>query len=487
MKTTYRHITLTILTFWGLTAYAQKQTTETRNDFKKYYDQFKVDGSFILYDQNKDKYIVYNQPQTKEQFTPSSTYKICNSLIGLETGVIKDENFVIKWDSVTRQNPNWNKDHDLKAAFRNSTVWYYQENARRVGGVRMKYWLDKANYGNADTSGGIDKFWLTGGLRITPEQEIDFLKRLYNNKLPFSQRTMDIVKKIMVFEQTPFYTISSKTGWGGQDNKDIGWYVGYIETKGNVYYFANCIQTTDFNNNDFARARIDITNQILADLKLTTNENLKISHLTGDYYIFTTYEPINGKPFPSNGMYCVTYNGVVLFDTPWDTTQFQPLLDSIANRHNKKVVACIATHFHEDRTAGLEYFKSKGIKTYSSKQTFDLCKQHNEKQAEFYFINDTTFNFVNHSFQTFYAGEGHTKDNIVLWCNDAKILYGGCLVKSTENKGLGNIADANLNEWSATIKNIIKKYPKPTYVIPGHFDWTSNQGLEHTLKLLRQK
>jgi metallo-beta-lactamase class B len=218
-----------------------------------------------------------------------------------------------------------------------------------------------------------------------------------------------------------------------------------------------------------------------------TTKNLKITPLTGDYYIFTTYKSINGNPFPSNGMYCIYDNGVVLFDTPWDTTQFQPLLDSIANRHNKKVVACIATHFHDDRTAGLEYYKSKGIKTYSSKQTFDLCKQNNEKQVEFYFTNDTTFNFGNHSFQTYYAGEGHTKDNIVIWCNDAKILYGGCLVKSTDNNGLGNIADANLNEWSATIKNVMKKYPKPTYVIPGHFGWTSNQGLEHTLKLLRQK
>ena len=103
-----------------------------------------------------------------------------------------------------------------------------------------------------------------------------------------------------------------------------------------------------------------------------TTKNLKITHLTSDYYIFTTYKPINGNPFPSNGMYCVTDNGVIMFDTPWDTTQFQPLLDSIANRHNKKVVVCIATHFHDDRTAGLEYYKSKGIKTYSSKQTFDF-------------------------------------------------------------------------------------------------------------------
>ncbi len=227
-------------------------------------------------------------------------------------------------------------------------------------------------------------------------------------------------------------------------------------------------------------------NQDTASTKFT-KEDLKISHLSGDYYIFTTYKTINGNPFPSNGMYCITESGVVMFDTPWDTTQFQPLLDSIDKKHNKKVIMCIATHFHDDRTAGLEYLRSKGVKTYSSKQTFDLCKEHNEKQAEFYFTKDTTFTIGKKHFQTYYAGEGHTKDNIVIWCGDARILYGGCLVKSTENSGLGNIADANLNEWATTIKNILEKYPKPAYVIPGHFSWTSNQALEYTLKLLKEK
>jgi beta-lactamase class D len=262
-------ILLLTLAVFGLTACKQKQATDIRDDFKKYYDQFHVDGSFVLYDQQNDKYIYYNQEQTKQTFTPASTFKICNSLIGLETGVITDENFVIPWDSVIRQNPNWNTDHNLKTAFKNSTVWYYQELARRVGGQQMKYWLDKANYGNADTSGDIDKFWLTGRLRISPEQQIDFLKRLHDNQLPFSQRSVDIVKIIMLAKDTLDYVVRAKTGWGGQDNKDVGWFVGYLETKDKVYYFANCIQSADLNNKDFANARIDIVYLILADLKLT--------------------------------------------------------------------------------------------------------------------------------------------------------------------------------------------------------------------------
>lgn len=239
---------------------------KARDDFKKYYDQFRVEGSFVLYDQNKDQFIYYNQPQLTQPFSPASTFKICNSLIGLETGVIKDENFIIHWDSVVRPNPNWNRDHDLKLAFKNSTVWYYRELARRVGGERMKYWLDKAQYGNADTSGGIDLFWLKGGLRVTPGQQIDFMKRLHHNELPFSKRTIDIVKKIMIVEDTTGYVLRAKSGWGDDAKQMVGWYIGYVEKDDNVYYFSNCIQTTDTNNNDFARARIEIAKKLLDEL-----------------------------------------------------------------------------------------------------------------------------------------------------------------------------------------------------------------------------
>jgi len=271
MTTLKQTIVLIVLVIFGLSACKQKQSAETRNDFKKYYDNFNVKGSFVLYDQKNDKYIFYNQAQYKQPFTPASTFKICNSLIGLETGVIKDENFVIPWDSLKRQVPAWNQDHNLKSAFKYSVVWYYQELARRVGGKQMKYWLDKSDYGNKDTTGGIDMFWLTGSLRISPEQQIDFLKRLQHNNLPFSQRTMDIVKDIMIVKDTLHNTIRAKTGWGEQDNKYVGWYVGYLETKDNVYYFANCIQTGNFQNTNFAIARIDILYQILDALKITDN------------------------------------------------------------------------------------------------------------------------------------------------------------------------------------------------------------------------
>ena len=245
-----------------------QEKNEVRDDFKNYFDAFKVEGSFVLYDLNNDSYVFCNEAQFKKPFTPASTFKICNSLIGLETGVIKDENFVIKWDGTVRQVVEWNKDQDMKTAFKNSTVPYYQELARRVGGKRMKYWLDKVKYGNVDTSGGLDRFWLTGGLRITPEEQIKFLVRLFKNDLPFSMRTIDIVKRIMIAQDTTGYVLRAKTGWSEQDQKSIGWYVGYLETTTGTYFFATCLQSADQENPDFAKARKEITLSILKTLKL---------------------------------------------------------------------------------------------------------------------------------------------------------------------------------------------------------------------------
>ena len=123
----------------------------------------------------------------------------------------------------------------------------------------------------------------------------------------------------------------------------------------------------------------------------TEKSKLKISHLTGDFYIYTTYNTYKEYLVPANGMYLVTNNGVVMFDTPWDTTQFQPLLDSIKLKHDKSVVMCFATHWHSDKTAGLEYYRQQGIKTYTTKKTDNYSKEKGKKRAEFLMYQDTTF------------------------------------------------------------------------------------------------
>ncbi len=217
-----------------------------------------------------------------------------------------------------------------------------------------------------------------------------------------------------------------------------------------------------------------------------TNTTLKISHLTGDFYIFTTYNFYKGVRIPANGMYMVTNDGVVMFDSPWDTTQFQPLLDSIKARHNKNVIMCIATHFHEDRTSGLEYYRQQGIKTYTTRQTDELSKKRGMKRAEFLINKDSVFISGQHSFQTYYPGQGHAPDNIIIWFEKEKILYGGCLIKSVEDSTLGNLADANVKKYASTIKNVQMKCKNPKYIIPGHNNWTNTNSLEHTLKMAQE-
>jgi metallo-beta-lactamase class B len=213
---------------------------------------------------------------------------------------------------------------------------------------------------------------------------------------------------------------------------------------------------------------------------------LVITPLKGDFYIYTTYHDYGGKPFPSNSMYLVTDKGIILFDTPWDSTQFQPLMDSVLARHGKKITLCIATHFHADRTAGLEFYAKKGVMTYTSRLTDDFCVKRNEKRAVNHFSDDTSFVWGQYSFETYYPGHGHSKDNIVIWFEKDRILYGGCFVKSVENDNMGNIADANITEWKNAVKKVIRKYPSSAYIIPGHFGCGSKEALKHTLKLIEK-
>jgi len=210
---------------------------------------------------------------------------------------------------------------------------------------------------------------------------------------------------------------------------------------------------------------------------------LKISHLTGDFYIYTTYNTYEGSRIPANGMYLLTNHGVVLFDTPWDTTQFQPLLDSIKLKHNKYVTICIATHWHSDRTDGLDYYKQKGIKTYTTYLTDKLSKKNNKKRAEYLMENDTIFTIGQYSFETYYPGKGHTEDNIVVWFNKEEILYGGCLIKGADAENLGYLGDGNVLEYETTLKNVQKKYPYPKFIIVSHHGWNNINSLKHSIKL----
>jgi beta-lactamase class D len=223
-------------------------------------------GAFVFYDLKKDQYIRYHPEQCAERLLPASTFKIMNSLIGLETGVIPDENYVIKWDGTHYEIDSWNQDHTLRTAMQNSVVWYYQELARRVGKETIKQYIDAVGYGNRDISGENGPFWLNGALQISADEQVEFLKRLYQGNLPFSERSMTIVQEIMLLDKTEQYQLSGKTGSGMVDDLYIGWFVGFLEEENNVYIFATNLQSTSPDARGSAAK--DITIQILQDREL---------------------------------------------------------------------------------------------------------------------------------------------------------------------------------------------------------------------------
>jgi beta-lactamase class D len=241
---------------------------EEQPEFGKYFKKYSVSGSFLLYDMKQDKYFAYDSARCKQRFAPASTFKIFNSLVALETGVAPDEHFALKWDGVDKGRPSWNQDQDMSTAIKNSTVWFYQEIARRVGEKRMKEWITREHYGNMDMSGGIDKFWLEGGMKISQHEQIEFLRRLYAGTLHFSKRSMDIVKRMIILKDTTAYMLRGKTGWAQSGGGNIGWLVGYLEQGGNVYFYAINIEAPEPAPSSFAAARREVTESILRSLGL---------------------------------------------------------------------------------------------------------------------------------------------------------------------------------------------------------------------------
>lgn len=211
----------------------------------KYFTEKNVIGCFGLYNNATNQFTFYNKNRFADSsYQPASTFKIVNSLIGLQTGVISSDSMVIKWDGIKREREAWNKDLTMYEAFRVSAVPYYQEVARRIGKEKMEFWLDTMNYGAGikDTAyrihTAIDSFWLDNSLKITADEQLGLMKRLYFNQLPFFKPYQETVKRAMLFENDANYRLGYKTGWGKTESgHDLAWIVGWIEENNHPYFF----------------------------------------------------------------------------------------------------------------------------------------------------------------------------------------------------------------------------------------------------------
>lgn len=237
---------------------------------EKYFADQKVTGVFGLFDNGQGDFTLSNTKHFRDSaFLPASTFKIVNSLIGLETGVVTDDSTTIPWDGITRQFPDWNQDLSMYRAFRYSAVPWFQELARRIGKDTMQTWLDSlgyaSRYGRAVIN-RIDTFWLDNSIKITPDEQLGLVKKLYFDQLPFQRRTHEIVRRMMLMEENANYKLSYKTGWEHAENGDaIGWIIGWIEENKHPYFFVLQVRSTD---PDISRAavRLPILKGILKQL-----------------------------------------------------------------------------------------------------------------------------------------------------------------------------------------------------------------------------
>lgn len=240
---------------------------------EKYFTENKVIGCFGLYNNSTNQFTLYNQKRFADtSFLPASTFKIVNSLIGLQTGVITNDSMIIKWDSIKRNVEAWNKDLSMYEAFRVSAVPYYQEVARRIGKERMEEWLDTVNYGAGpkDTvfriKTAIDTFWLDNTLKITADEQLWLMKLLYFNQLPFFKPYQETVKKAMLFENETTHRLSYKTGWGkNEKGNHLAWIEGWIEENNHPYFFVLNFESAD-PNADIPAVRMKILKGILTQL-----------------------------------------------------------------------------------------------------------------------------------------------------------------------------------------------------------------------------
>ena len=238
--------------------------------FQKIIDSINVKGAILIYDFDENSYYSNDFEWAELGHLPASTYKITNSIIALETHVVENDSAIFKWNGEQRRLSIWEQDLTLKEAFRFSCVPCYQEVARKIGAKKMNEYLHKLNYGNMKVdSTNIDLFWLEGESEISQFQQIDFLKRFYQSKLPISEQTEMIMKRMMVLEQNDEYTLSGKTGWSIRNGNNNGWFVGYVESRNKVYFFATNIEPKEqFNMNMFSMIRKSITYKALEELKI---------------------------------------------------------------------------------------------------------------------------------------------------------------------------------------------------------------------------
>ena len=209
---------------------------------------------------------------------------------------------------------------------------------------------------------------------------------------------------------------------------------------------------------------------------------LQIEKIADSVYLHTSFQQVEGYGLvDANGLVVLDGQDAYIIDTPWSQQDTAALVAWLQKR-NYRVAASVSTHFHDDRTAGIEYLNSISVPTYASEQTNALLKKNGKARATETF-GDAPLWLVENKIEVFYPGAGHTVDNLVVWLPEKKILNGGCFVRAGESSTLGNTSDAVVADWAASAEKVKRRYPDAKVVIPGHGAMGDGSLLEHTRKL----
>lgn len=263
----YFPLALLMLVLSCTNSYPKKQTEiaapkeEIKAKFHRILDSANVRGAILIYDLQANTYYSNEYHWAKTKRLPASTFKIPHSIIGLETALLEDDSTMFYWDKKPRTFASWEQDLSLKNAFHYSCVPCYQELARKIGLKRMKEQLAKLNFGQMQVdSSNLDLFWLEGNSKISQFEQIDFLKRFYQDQLPITARTKEIMSRMMIITQQEDETLRGKTGWAMRNGDNNGWFVGYLENKDKTYFFAtNIIPNEGLEKEKFTAARKETT------------------------------------------------------------------------------------------------------------------------------------------------------------------------------------------------------------------------------------
>ncbi|MBE5947184.1 MAG: BlaR1 family beta-lactam sensor/signal transducer [Lachnospiraceae bacterium] len=238
-------------------------------DLSTYFEDY--EGSFVLYDLENDAWSIHDMEHATLRVAPNSTYKIYDALFGLEEDIITWENSFIAWNGETYPFEAWNADQTLQSAMNSSVNWYFESIDEQLGAVNISNYIEEIGYGNENISGDFSTYWMESSLKISPIEQIELLTQLQNNSFGFAPENINAVKDAICLSSSDVGTFYGKTGTGRVDGQDVnGWFIGYIETADNTYFFATNIVA---DSNATGSNATEITMSILSDMNIWTSHN----------------------------------------------------------------------------------------------------------------------------------------------------------------------------------------------------------------------